>query len=665
MGALEKTNQTREVLHAPPIELDPADACLCLEGERVHLGGKALALLQALMERPRRLVTKDELIDAVWEGRAVSDAVLTTAMRELRQGLKDPARSPQYIQTVHGRGYRFLLPVERGEAIDTASSAAPQSQRDEPSIEQDAAAANYGARYRTVALALASVALFAVSIFAIQQDRSDGRVQSAQENPRDAYDEMTVSVAHPKSITITPFTDMSEHGGRQWFANGLTDEVGHSLAQIPDLRVVLLNSASDLGEAVQSAHRLEGSVRSDGERVRVVARLIKSDDGATIWSQQYDHLGADIITIQEKIAYEIAQSLRTVTDPEKLRGMVEAGTRNVAAYEALLEGRHLMLQYNITGEDQYIRDAHESYERAREIDPSFDEAHWLAALYWFDRATTITPPGEAAELSVSEISALFQERVVAAIDAARGDVAEPLYQAAYMEQRLEYRTALDLLGGYLKERPSDVFAWLRYSYVAQTTGDYAISREAAQTAAALTDESSIYFPRVLVNFIWAQDFEGALRLAQSSVANAPENIFILYNAHRILLYNGKIEEARNLLRRIEASSIADRNKQLAALRQACAEDNLVRAGDIANELRAGATTPIAIRWLVEMLMDQPDAAAAVLSPYDQATHLHQLAGFIVYPHFDSSKFPQLSKKLISEGIDRPAALPLPFRCRAA
>jgi len=99
-------------LVAGELVLDRVDERVSRCGHAVRLGGKAFRLLQALMERPLTLVTKDELFEAAWPGLAVSESVLTTAVKEIRQAIGDNARAPTVIETVHGRGYRFLLPVE-------------------------------------------------------------------------------------------------------------------------------------------------------------------------------------------------------------------------------------------------------------------------------------------------------------------------------------------------------------------------------------------------------------------------------------------------------------------------------------------------------------------------------------------------------------------------
>ncbi len=100
-------------LLAPPLELDIEQERVWRQGAPVHLSNRPFQLLLALMAQPEKLWTKDELIEVVWDGLAVSDSVLTTAMKELRRAIADPARDPKFIETVHGRGYRFLQSVER------------------------------------------------------------------------------------------------------------------------------------------------------------------------------------------------------------------------------------------------------------------------------------------------------------------------------------------------------------------------------------------------------------------------------------------------------------------------------------------------------------------------------------------------------------------------
>ncbi len=131
-------------LSAPPLELNIEQGRVWLDGEAVRLSNRPFQLLVALMSRPEKLWSKDELIEEVWDGLAVSDSVLATAMKELRRAINDPARQPRFIETAHGRGYRFLPPVEQiphdkgkslredgepGAALETKSANSPQAQQ--------------------------------------------------------------------------------------------------------------------------------------------------------------------------------------------------------------------------------------------------------------------------------------------------------------------------------------------------------------------------------------------------------------------------------------------------------------------------------------------------------------------------------------------------------
>ena len=94
-----------------PFCLDLLDERLWKHEASVALGHKAFVVLARLVSHPNQLVTKDDLLAAAWPDTAVSDAVLTTAMREIRVAVGDTARTPRFVQTVHGRGYRFIAPV--------------------------------------------------------------------------------------------------------------------------------------------------------------------------------------------------------------------------------------------------------------------------------------------------------------------------------------------------------------------------------------------------------------------------------------------------------------------------------------------------------------------------------------------------------------------------
>ncbi|RYG85545.1 MAG: hypothetical protein EON59_11975, partial [Alphaproteobacteria bacterium] len=344
--------------------VDHQDARVLVDGAPVKLGARAFDLLTVLMERPRVLLTKDELFARVWAGVTVSDAVLTTAIKELRQAIGDSAREPRFIETAHGRGYRFLLPVERSDTLARPAAAPDPAPRGRW-------------LWRGAALLLCLLVLM-LGVFAwmtFQQTRSSDL------SP------------HPKSIVVLPFEDLSPAGDQQWFADGLAEEVQTTLARTPDLRIGSRLSAARMvhdgvsGQQVASrlgsAQFLEGSIRRAGDRVRVTVKLIRTADGVQLWSHNYDRDVRDVISIQEDIAFQIASALKTVMDPDRLRIMVASGTGSVDAYEAYLKGLALDQRQFETGDLSFAMAAAESYERARVLDPQFAASHWHAARTWY------------------------------------------------------------------------------------------------------------------------------------------------------------------------------------------------------------------------------------------------------------------------------------------
>lgn len=276
-------------LIAPGLRVDLEAGRLWKDGEELFLGRKAFGLLAALMEQPKSLVPKSLLFEKVWNGVTVSDSVLTTAVKELRQALMDDARNPSIVETVHGRGYRFLLDVERSEA--------PLG---------SAGADRRGQKRRFI---LAAVALIAALLTLVAGLEWRGN-QPPEELP-----------PHPRSIVVLPFADLSPNHDQAWFANGLTAEITGSLVRMPDLKIVTegvddLTPASDpkrVGEQLHAAHVLVGSVQRNGDHVRAIAQLVRTSDGTFIWSQSFDRRGKSAIEIQGEIASAIARELRPVT----------------------------------------------------------------------------------------------------------------------------------------------------------------------------------------------------------------------------------------------------------------------------------------------------------------------------------------------------------------
>lgn len=183
------------------------------------------------------------------------------------------------------------------------------------------------------------------------------------------------------SIAVLPFADMSPAGDQEYFSDGMAEEILNALVKVPDLRVAGRTSSfsfkgkdadiPEIGKALNVAHVLEGSVRKQGNNVRITAQLIKSADGIHLWSETYDGTLDDIFDLQDQVSRAIAAELEIKLNMVGEGRLAKQLTTNQEAYDLYLRGRRLS---NITwGEDTLLKSIN-LYERAVALDPEFFEA---------------------------------------------------------------------------------------------------------------------------------------------------------------------------------------------------------------------------------------------------------------------------------------------------
>jgi TolB-like protein/DNA-binding winged helix-turn-helix (wHTH) protein len=639
---------TDRFLSSGVIRLDKRDERVWVGSETAHIGGKAFALLSMLMRHPQILVTKDALFDEVWNGLAVSDSVLTTAVKELRQALGDNARQPRLIETVHRRGYRFMQPVV---ATDAELTAAPLFEAtDDPPISS------------RPWIASSFVAAFAVMLLWLFIPSSSSDISAVSAH----------AVIHPKSVVVLPFRDLSANSDQSWFADGVTEEIQSRLIRTPDLHVVSKLTATNFREQDGSlaakarmmgvAHVLDGSVRRAGGQVRVTVELVSASDGSQLWSQTYDRPASDVISIQEDIAFRIALALRTVMEPAKLRAMVAAGTRSVEAYEAFLQGLAADELSAVTGGREPALAAAKAYEQARMLDPDFAEAQWRAAQKWFGKETRINGSISGAGSSESEQKAQYLLRVDRAITVSADDVQQLKYRAAKAVMNMELRKAHALMVRYLAARPRDIDAWEDMAEFAAYAGEHEWLERAGERIHTLSLEAREPRSRAITVAVMAmQPAEGVTR-ARQQMRLRPANVMMKYQGHRAMIWAGQTDAARQILEPIMASDLPPMNKLFAQLRQACGEGNI----DQARRLRArmDALKPDLIdAWQIYQIMGEGRKAAEALAVLDRDQRLPTLIQFMINPTFDSAQYPNLRAAMARDGVVRWKVWPMPGACK--
>ena len=189
-----------------------------------------------------------------------------------------------------------------------------------------------------------------------------------------------------KSVAVLPFVAMSSGPDDEYFADGLTEEILNSLAQLPELLVTARTSAfsfkgqdipiPEIATALGVEHVVEGSVRRSGERLRVTAQLIRANDGFHLWSENYDSRSTDTISVQENIAEQIAAALDVVLDERKRAAMKQAGLRDAEAFTAYQKA--MKFYSDAHGEINTIvglRQANIYLEQVIERVPTFSQAY--------------------------------------------------------------------------------------------------------------------------------------------------------------------------------------------------------------------------------------------------------------------------------------------------
>jgi TolB-like protein/Flp pilus assembly protein TadD len=213
-----------------------------------------------------------------------------------------------------------------------------------------------------------------------------------------SQDKANVTAAHPpvseKSIAVLPFDSLSENKTDGFFADGVQDEILNHLAKIAQLKVISRTSVMQyradtkrdlrqIADSLAVANVLEGTVRRDGNRVRVSAELINAVNDTTVWADSYDRDLTDIFAIQSEVAQTIAAKLTATLSPEERKSIEAKPTENLEAYDLYLRARKIILVAKLASTSASIekpmQDAVALLEQAVLIDPKFALAYCAAA----------------------------------------------------------------------------------------------------------------------------------------------------------------------------------------------------------------------------------------------------------------------------------------------
>ncbi|HYB61056.1 MAG TPA: winged helix-turn-helix domain-containing protein [Methylomirabilota bacterium] len=359
-----------------PYLLDLEAGELRRAGTRIRLQEKPLQLLAALAGQSGHVVTREELRRRLWPDDTFVDfeTGLNTAVSKLRDALSDDAQSPRYIETLPRRGYRFLVPIERIEAIkgnstqtDSPAAAASESSGDTARVPP-ADAAPLVRSWRAAQILALTLAICVGMGYAGWRIYEHRHVSAASETPI-------------RSIAVLPFDNFSGDPAQDYFADGLTDELITDLAQLGSLRVTSRSSVMQY----KGTHRpmeqirrelhvdavVEGSVIRSGDTVRVNAQLIETLDDRHLWAQMFTHNEEDIAALQDDVAQAVAERIEVAIDPAIRARLANAPPVKAEAYEAFLHGIYYLQHHS----DADLLKGLDSFKQAAALDPTFAAAY--------------------------------------------------------------------------------------------------------------------------------------------------------------------------------------------------------------------------------------------------------------------------------------------------
>jgi TolB-like protein len=317
----------------------------------VSIAPQVFDLLEYLIRNRECVVSKDDLIRAVWSGRIVSDAALTTRLNAVRAAIGDTGEERRLIKTLPRRGFRFVGAVREigrlsGEAVDNAS-----------------------AQGSTPLLPL-------------------------PDKP---------------SVAVLPFVNLSSDPEQDYFADGMAEDIITALSRFTALVVIAGNSSftykgrvvdvKQVGRELGVRYVLEGSVRKASNRVRITGQLVDASTGAHLWADRFDGGLSDIFDLQDRVTESVVGAIAPAVEIAEIERAKRKPTQSLDAYSLYLRGSARQFQF---ASREANDDALRLFSSAIELDPDFASAYARAAACYISAKSnswTLITPNEIAKVT--------------------------------------------------------------------------------------------------------------------------------------------------------------------------------------------------------------------------------------------------------------------------
>ncbi len=428
-------------------ELEPDTLRLTYNGSSVPLTHKPFQVLVYLIEHRERVVARRELLEKFWQGHDIYEESLTKCVGAIRKALNDATENPRFIVTHWAEGYRFIAEVEetvidseiqriRGLRIKYEEEDQPA-----PKVENLILLPERSIRFKRwpvfTILALAAITVTALGTWYGMRDSAKTAAGSS---------------APIRSIAVLPLKNQTGQAENDYLSDGITESLIASLSQIDNLKVIARGSVFnfkekevdpvEVGRQLNVAAVMMGSVRSNGDMVRISTRLVSTEDGSVIWASETANRSLiDVFDLQDEVTHSTLAALRVKLTSEGERHLAKRYTNNAEAYQLYLKGRYHWEKFISKDVEKSI----EYFHQAINLDPNFALAFTgLADAYFALNGLGVAAPNDVMpKAKAAAARALEIDETLAEAHTSLG-VIKDIYDWDFAGAEREFKRAIEL-----------------------------------------------------------------------------------------------------------------------------------------------------------------------------------------------------------------------------